>query len=93
VSEIQLTEWSDASIIDTFQQRFRGLAEYYKFAVDRGDLCLVKHVMEVALVKTLVYLSMISGANFSSGSGPAIPLHVSLLLRFGGHVTTKKGTT
>ena len=35
VGEQQLTEWSDASIIDTYQQRFRGLVEYYKFAVDR----------------------------------------------------------
>jgi group II intron reverse transcriptase/maturase len=60
MSEKPLIEWSDASIIDTFQQRFRGLAEYYKFAVDRGDLCLVKHVMEVSLVKTLAQKLRIS---------------------------------
>ena len=36
---------------------------------------------------------MILGTNFSSGSGPEIPLNVSLLIRFGGHVTTKQGTT
>src|SRR5713101_433213 len=35
----------------------------------------------------------ILGANFSPGSGPEIPLNVSLLLRFGGQVTTKKWTT
>ena len=63
VGEQQLTEWSDASIIDTYQQRFRGLVEYYKFAVDRGDLCLVKHVMEVALVKTLAQKLRISVSN------------------------------
>ena len=40
-----------------------------------------------------LYLSMILGANFSSESGPEIPLNVSLIIRFGGHVTTKKGTT
>ena len=40
-----------------------------------------------------LYLSMILGANFSSESGPEIPLNVSLLIRFGGQVTTKKGTT
>jgi hypothetical protein len=40
-----------------------------------------------------LYLSMILGTNFSSESGPKIPLNVSLLIRFGGHVTTKKGTT
>jgi group II intron reverse transcriptase/maturase len=63
ISEKQLTEWSDASIIDTFQQRFRGLAEYYKFAVDRADLCLVQHVMEVSLVKTLAQKLRISVFN------------------------------
>jgi hypothetical protein len=36
---------------------------------------------------------MILGTNFSSESGPEILLNVSLLVRFGGHVTTKKGTT
>src|SRR5713101_4082827 len=40
-----------------------------------------------------LYLSMILWANFSPGSGPEIPLNVSLLLRFGGQVTTKKWTT
>jgi len=40
-----------------------------------------------------LYLSMILGANFSSESGPEIPLNVSLLIRFGGQLTTKKGTT
>jgi group II intron reverse transcriptase/maturase len=53
LGEKQLTEWSDASIIDTYQQRFRGLAEYYKLAVDRSDLNVVKHVMQISLVKTL----------------------------------------
>ena len=36
---------------------------------------------------------MILGANFESESGPEIPLNVSLLNKFGGHVTMKKGTT
>ena len=40
-----------------------------------------------------LYLSMILGANFSSESGPEILLNRSLLLKFGGHVTTKKGAT
>ena len=53
VSEKRLTEWSDAYIIDTYQQRFRGLAEYYKFAVDRCHLSSVKYTMQIALVKTL----------------------------------------
>ena len=36
---------------------------------------------------------MILGANFESERGPEIPLTVSLLIKFGGHVTMKKGTT
>lgn len=60
VSEKRLTQWSNAYILDTYQQRFRGLAEYYKFAVDRCKLSLVKHVMEVALVKTLAHKLRIS---------------------------------
>lgn len=44
---------SDAHIIDTFQARFRGLAEYYKYAVDRSRLGKLQHVMEIALIKTL----------------------------------------
>lgn len=40
-----------------------------------------------------VYLSMILGANFSSESGPEILVNMSLLLKFGGHMLTKKGAT
>src|SRR5260370_24559089 len=40
-----------------------------------------------------LYLSMILGANFSSESGPEIFLNVSLVIRFGGHLTTTKGAT
>ncbi len=35
---------------------------------------------------------MILGANFESESGPEILWNVSLIIRFGGHVTIKKGT-
>src|SRR6266567_1143852 len=52
-----------------------------------------KHCCGKGHGKLSVYLSMILGTNFSSESGPEIPLNVSLLLRFGGHVTTKKGAT
>lgn len=44
---------SDAAIIDTYQNRFRGIAEYYKYAVDRHKLGKLKNAMEQALVKTL----------------------------------------
>src|SRR6266566_1098881 len=46
-----------------------------------------------ATLKIPLYLSMILGANFESESGPEIPLNMSLILKFGGHVTTKQGTT
>jgi group II intron reverse transcriptase/maturase len=54
-SDSVLVVHSDAHIIDTYQQRFRGIAEYYKFAVDRGSLSKVRHVMEISLVKTLAH--------------------------------------
>jgi group II intron reverse transcriptase/maturase len=50
-----LLGYSDAHIIDYFQQRFRGVAEYYKYAVDRCHLAKLKYAMETALVKTLAY--------------------------------------
>jgi len=45
--------YSDAQIIDHYQLRFRGLAEYYKFATDRSHLIKVKNAMQGSLVKTL----------------------------------------
>ncbi|MCC6383472.1 MAG: hypothetical protein IT304_13275 [Dehalococcoidia bacterium] len=54
-SEPALLSFSDAHIIDIYQGRFRGIAEYYKYAVDRCHLQKLKYVMEVALVKTLAH--------------------------------------
>lgn len=53
IHEAGLLAYSDAQITDVFQQRFRGVAEYYKYAVDRKALGKLKYVMEVALTKTL----------------------------------------
>jgi group II intron reverse transcriptase/maturase len=53
IHEAGLLFYSDAEIIEVYQQRFRGLAEYYKYAVDRSHLGKLKYVMEVALTKTL----------------------------------------
>jgi group II intron reverse transcriptase/maturase len=53
MQEGQLLKYSDAHIIDTFQSRFRGLAEYYRYAADRNRLNHLKYIMQVALVKTL----------------------------------------
>jgi group II intron reverse transcriptase/maturase len=55
VSEPGLLAFSDAHIIDVYQGRFRGIAEYYKYAVDRCHLGKLKYVMQVALVKTLAH--------------------------------------
>jgi len=43
----------DAQIIDIYQTRFRGLAQYYKYATDRHRLGKLKYIMEVSLTKTL----------------------------------------
>jgi group II intron reverse transcriptase/maturase len=48
-----LLMFSDAQIVDVYQQQFRGIAEYYKFATDRNTLSQLKYVMEVSLTKTL----------------------------------------
>jgi hypothetical protein len=53
IQEAAILHYSDAQIIELYQQRFRGLAEYYKYAVDRDQLRKLKYVMEVALTKTL----------------------------------------
>jgi len=53
IQEAAILHYSDAQIIELYQQRFRGVAEYYKYAVDRDHLGKLKYVMEVALTKTL----------------------------------------
>jgi group II intron reverse transcriptase/maturase len=53
VHEAGLLHFSDAQIIDVYQQRFRGIAQYYKYAVDRHQLGKLKYVMETALTRTL----------------------------------------
>ena len=53
IHEAGLLHYSDAQIIDVYQQRFRGIAQFYKYAVDRHQLGKLKYVMETALTKTL----------------------------------------
>lgn len=55
VSEPAMLSFSDAHIIDVYQGRFRGIAEYYKYAVDRCHLNTLQYVMQIALVKTLAH--------------------------------------
>lgn len=54
VSDAAMLAFSDAHIIDNYQNRYRGLAEYYKYAVDRHQLGSLKNIMQAALVKTLM---------------------------------------
>ena len=53
IHDVRLVAHSDAHIINAYQMRYRGLAEYYKYAIDRCYLAKLKHVMEISLTKTL----------------------------------------
>jgi group II intron reverse transcriptase/maturase len=53
IHEPALLMFSDAQIIEKYQGRFRGLANYYKYAVDRWRLSELKYFMGGALVRTL----------------------------------------
>ena len=60
IGDVSLLPYSDVHIIDAFQRRFRGIAEYYKYAIDRGCLGQLQYIMEVALTKTLAEKHKIS---------------------------------
>lgn len=55
IHEAALLAYSDMQILTVYQQRFRGVAEYYKYATDRHQWGRLKYVMEVALTKTLAH--------------------------------------
>ena len=55
VHEAALADFPDAQIILLYQLRFRGLAQYYKYATDIEELNKLKYVMQQALTKTLAY--------------------------------------
>ncbi len=60
ISQSGLLVYSDAHIIDVFQSRFRGIAEYYQYAVDRCHLGSLKNIMQQSLVKTLAHKFKVS---------------------------------
>lgn len=60
IHERGLMHFSDAHIILTYQQRFRGLVEYYRYATDRWRFGYLKWVMETSLTKTLAHKFKIS---------------------------------
>jgi hypothetical protein len=53
VGRMYLTNLSVAEIIQDYQTQFRGIAEYYKFAVNRSALQGLFGVMQVSLAKTI----------------------------------------
>ena len=59
-SRKELTRQSVAEIIRQHQAVYRGIAEYYKFAVDRHRLSALRGVMEEQLVKTIAHKMKIS---------------------------------
>lgn len=48
-----IAENSDAEIVRAYQTRYRGFAQYYRFAYNRSQISRLKQVMEQSLVKTL----------------------------------------
>lgn len=54
-SDTRFLQSSVPHIILTYQQRLRGLAQYYKYAVDVSKLSKLKYAMEISLVKTLAH--------------------------------------
>ncbi|MFC1961119.1 reverse transcriptase domain-containing protein [Chloroflexota bacterium] len=60
IHEPALEFCSAADIILRYQQRYRGLVEYYKYATDRGQFNKLRYIMETALTKTLAHKFKIS---------------------------------
>ena len=60
ISKSGLLMFSDAHIMDTFQAKFRGIAEYYQYAADRHRLGTLKGIMQQSLVKTLAHKFKVS---------------------------------
>lgn len=55
VSEPQLLQDTVPHIMHTYQLRYRGIVQYYKYAVDISNFSKLKYAMEIALVKTLAH--------------------------------------
>jgi hypothetical protein len=87
-----LLQSSVPGIIQTYQSRYRGLVNYYRYAVDRHRFNKLKYVMEGALVKTLARKLRISvkGVYQRYQTSTTIEGHNYRLLR--AHVTTDHGT-
>lgn len=51
---------TDFSIVEKYQQEYRGLVEYYRFAYNLHRLNHLRHIMEQSLTKTLAHKLKIS---------------------------------
>jgi hypothetical protein len=60
ISDSILVHNSDAHLIDVYQQRYRGLVEYYRYAQNWASLNKLRYIMEQSLVKTLAHKFRIS---------------------------------
>ena len=60
IHEADLLPFSEAHIIFAYQMRYRGLVEYYQYAVDQHRFGYLKWYMETALTKTLAHKLKIS---------------------------------
>jgi group II intron reverse transcriptase/maturase len=92
IHEGGLLAFSDAQIVDIYQRRFLGLAEYYKYANDRCRLSQLKYVMEVALTKTLAckHKTSVSAVYRQYGSKRTISGYVYKVLHV--EVPTRNGS-
>jgi group II intron reverse transcriptase/maturase len=107
VHRTELTHDTEFSIVARFQQEYRGVAEYYKLAVNRGNLDRLKWVMEAALTKTLACKLGVSvrkvyarfGTTLQTASGPRKGLEVRverpgkppLVAQWGGITLARQG--
>ncbi len=83
--------YSDAHIISEFQARFRGIAEYYQYAVNRHSLSGLKNIMQQALVKTLAHKYKISVSKVYQKYRGTLEIEGTAYRTLQVHVPTKHG--
>ena len=70
--------WGDAALLAAFQHRFMGIAEHYKYAENRADLCAVADAMEASLVATLARKHRIKAAEVERRYRAHLRIHGNL---------------
>ena len=92
ISEAGLLMYSDAHIIDEFQARFRGIANFYQYAVNRHSLGGLKNIMQQTLVKTLAHKYKLSVSQIYRKYRGKIDVDGTTYQTLQVVVPTKKGT-